>query len=236
MTTERFTFYADRYGLDGPARTALTRYLDLLAADDTAPTAVRDPDVAVDRHVGDALSGLEVPELAAARTIADLGAGAGIPALVLAAALPRARVFAVESVGRKCAFLERAVAACGLENVEVVCSRAESWAAGTGTCDAVTARALAPLPVLVEYAAPLLREGGVLVAWKGAPDPGEEADGAHAAEVLGLQLAPGVQLPPIPGANRRKLYVYLKVRSTPNGYPRRPGMARKRPLRPSSSG
>ena len=231
MTTERFTFYADSYGLDDSARAALARYLELLAADTTAPTAVRDPDAAVDRHIGDALSGLLVPELADARTIADLGTGAGIPALVLAAALPDARVFAVESVGRKCAFLERAVAECRLDNVEVVCERAESWRAGLGACDAVTARALAPLAVLVEYAAPLLREGGALVAWKGAPDGGEEADGAHAASVLGLEPVRTLDLPSQPGADRRSLYVYLKVRSTPNGYPRRPGMARKRPLR-----
>ena len=231
MTTERFTFYAAKYGLNDSARTALARYLELLAADTNAPTTVRDPQTAVDRHIGDALSGLLVPELVAARTIADLGAGAGVPGLVLAAARPDARVFAVESVGRKCAFLQRAVDACGLENVEVVCERAESWTAGLGACDAVTARALAPLPVLVEYAAPLLREGGALVAWKGAADPGEEADGAHAAAVLGLELAQTLELPPEPSAQRRNLYVYLKVRSTPNGYPRRPGMARKRPLR-----
>ena len=60
----------------------------------------------------------------------------------------------------------------GLANAEVVCGRAEAWADGLGRCDVVTARALAALPVLCEYAAPLLREGGVLVAWKGAVERG----------------------------------------------------------------
>jgi len=227
----RLAELAAQHGLTAVAQDSLGRYLDLLAHDDTAPTTVRDPEAAVDRHVADALAGLLVPELAVARTIADLGAGAGVPALVLAAALPAAQVFAVESVGRKCAFLARAAEACGLRNVEVVCERAESWGPGLGACDAVTARALAPLPVLVEYAAPLLRENGVLVAWKGRPDTVEEADGARAAEVLGLAPAQRLEFPPAPGAERRNLYVYLKVRSTPNGYPRRPGMARKKPIR-----
>ena len=212
----------------------LARLLTLLAEDDKAPTTVREIDRAVDAHVADALSGLAVAELASARRVADLGAGAGIPGLVLAAARPEMRVTEVESVGKKCAFLERAIAAMGLPNADVACVRVEEWAAGHGLCDAVTARAVAPLPVLVEYAAPLLAPGGVLVAWKGAPEPDEAADGDAAAAILGLAPARVVPVAPFPGAERRSLYVYLKVGSLPNGYPRRPGMARKRPLRAST--
>lgn len=219
-----------QHGVTVAGAQALRAYLELLAEDEAAPTAVRSPAEAVERHVADSLAGLAVPELDSAATIADLGAGAGAPGLVLAAARPGASVYAVESVGRKCEFLTRAVTRCGLANVEVVCGRAESWPAGLGACDAVTARALAPLPVLVEYAAPLLREGGALVAWKGAPDAREEADGEHAADLLGLSPARRIAVAPFPGAEHHHLYVYLKVRSTPNGYPRPPGMARKRPL------
>jgi 16S rRNA (guanine527-N7)-methyltransferase len=212
----------------------ISRWLSLVASDPHAPTTVRDLDQAVNAHVADALSGLMVPKLAAAARVADLGAGAGAPGLILAAARPAMRVTEVESVGRKCAFMERAIATMGLANADVACARVEEWTAGHGVCDAVTARALAPLPVLVEYAAPLLADRGVLVAWKGAPELGEEADGAAAATVLGLELSDVVEVPPFPGADRRRLYVYLKVRSLPNGYPRRAGMARKRPL--SASG
>ena len=212
----------------------LSRFLALLATDPHAPTTVRDLGQTVNAHVADALSGLAVPQLAAARRVADLGAGAGVPGLVLAAVRPALHVTEVESVGRKCAFMERAIATMGLANADVVNDRAETWAAGRGACDAVTARALAPLPVLVEYAAPLLADGGVLVAWKGVPEPGEEADGAAAAEILGLEPQDVVEVPPFPGADRRRLYVYLKVRSLPNGYPRRPGIARKRPLQAST--
>jgi 16S rRNA (guanine527-N7)-methyltransferase len=84
--------------------------------------------------------------------------------------------------------------------------------------------------VLAEYAAPLLREGGVLVAWKGARDPGEEAAAATAADRLGLAQRAVLPVRPFEGARHRHLHVLAKVAPTPAGFPRRPGMARKRPL------
>jgi 16S rRNA (guanine527-N7)-methyltransferase len=213
---------------------AIQRLLDLLERDETAPTTVRDRTEALDVHVADSLSGLELPAVRDARRIADLGAGAGFPGLVLAAALPDARVALVESVGRKCAWLERAVEAMGLTNAEVVHARAEEWTDGIGANDLVTARALASLNVLVEYAAPLLVEEGALVAWKGRRDPLEEADGAAAASRLGMEPRDVARVQPFASARDRHLYLYLKVGPTPNRYPRRPGMASKRPLRAST--
>jgi 16S rRNA (guanine527-N7)-methyltransferase len=213
---------------------AIERLLDLLERDETAPTAVRDRAQAREVHVADSLSGLELPEVRNARRIADLGAGAGFPGLVLAAALPHARVALVESVGRKCAWLQHATDVMGLANAEVVHARAEEWPAGLDANDLVTARALASLNVLVEYASPLLAEGGALVAWKGRRDPVEEADGAAAAAQLAMEPAAVTRVQPFPEARDRHLYLYLKVGSTPNGYPRRPGMASKRPLRAST--
>ena len=104
-----------------------------------------------------------------------MGAGAGFPGLVLAVALPRTRVDLIESVGRKAAVIDRLIQAAKVDNARSVVARAEEWArlpvalgGGREAYDAVTARAVAALPVLVEYAAPLLRASGVLVAWKGA--------------------------------------------------------------------
>lgn len=233
MTT-RLARLARDWDVGPDGERALKTLLATLAADPASPTTVRDPARAVDFHVADALSGLLVGELATARLVADVGAGAGIPGLVLAAARPRLRVVEVESVARKCAFLERLIAAMGLRNAHVACARAEEWDAGRDRCDAVLARAVAPLPVLVEYAAPLLSEGGALVAWKARPGPREVRDGDHAAAVLGLSTARVVSVPPLSGATERSLYVYLKVGPLPNGYPRRAGMARKRPLRGST--
>ena len=225
---------AGRHGLAPEAVTTLERLLELVQADPTAPTTVRDPVAAVDAHVADALVALELERVRSARRIADLGAGAGFPGLVLAAALPDATVALVEATGRKCAFLERAAEATGLANVAVVHARAEAWPAGIGSHDLVTARAVAPLAVLVEYAAPLLAHGGALVAWKGRRDREEERDGAGAAAATGLDAVEVRPVAPWIGAEHLHLHVYMKVASTPNRFPRRPGMARKRPLRGST--
>jgi 16S rRNA (guanine527-N7)-methyltransferase len=195
---------------------------------------VSDPEQAVDIHVADSLSGLEIPELRSASWIADIGAGAGFPGLVLAVALPRARVDMIESASRKCAVIDRLAHAAGLDNeiVRALPMRAEERAAwgGRETYDAVTARAVGALPVLVEYASPLLAVGGVFVAWKGTRDPAEEERGAKAAVEVGMEPDAVVEVQPWPEARDRHLVVYRKVSPALDRFPRRAGMAAKRPL------
>jgi 16S rRNA (guanine527-N7)-methyltransferase len=219
-----------QFGVPAAGVEALRAILELQASDPTAATTVHDPAEAVDRHVADSLVALELPAVREARRIADLGAGAGWPGLALAAALPDAHVSLVESTARHCRYLARAVAAGGLANVEVVHARAEEWQDGIGAHDLVTARALAALPVLCEYAAPLLAEGGALVAWKGAVAPDEASGGKRAAQALGLEPIEVRDVRPYPAAQRRTLHVFRKVAPTPERFPRRPGMAVKRPL------
>lgn len=234
VASRRLEHLAERYELDPAAVPALGRLLALVGDDPAAPTAVRDPAVAVDAHIADALVALELAPVRSARRVADVGSGAGFPGLVLAAARPDAEVALVEANRRKCEFLARAAKEMELTNVEVVARRAESWPAGLRTRDLVTARAVAPLAVLVEYAAPLLVENGVLVAWKGQRDEREEADGAAAAAATALEPTEVRRVRPWSGAERLHLHLYLKVGSTPNRFPRRPGMASKRPLRAST--
>lgn len=226
----RLADLSERFALPEGAAERLERLLDLVAAELSAITSVRDPARGVDVHVADSLVAVELAEIRAARRLADLGAGGGFPGLALAIALPQTRVVLVESVGRKCAFLEAAVRALGLENADVRNARAEAWPAGLDAHDVVTARALAPLPVLLEYAAPLLHRGGALVAWKARVDRAEEANAAAAAAILGMSVPIAVPVEPFKDAGERSLYVSSKVGSTPKGYPRRAGMARKRPL------
>jgi 16S rRNA (guanine527-N7)-methyltransferase len=227
----RLAELADRWGLDAAAIRSLTAILEVLEADPHAPTTVRARRAAVDAHVADSLAALELEPVRAARVVADLGSGAGFPGFALAAALPDARVVLVESATRKCDFLRRTAEAADLRRVEVVHARAEEWRDGLGACALVTARALAALPVLAEYAAPLLAPGGTLVAWKGRRDPREEADGAAAAAQLGLEVVEVRPVAPWPAARDRHLHVMRKVSPTPERYPRRAGMAAKRPLR-----
>lgn len=219
---------AARYGLNPAAVDALRALLEHQAADEHASTTVRGVEEAMDRHVADSLVALELPAVRDATHLADLGSGAGWPGLALAAALPGARVALVESATRRCEYLARAVEAAGLANVEVIHARAEEWRPEPQ--DVVTARALASLPVLCEYAAPLLREGGTLVAWKGQLDEAEAADGAAAAAVLGLAVPESIRVDPYPGAGPATLVVARKIAPTPDRFPRRPGIARKRPL------
>jgi 16S rRNA (guanine527-N7)-methyltransferase len=184
----------------------------------------------LDVHIADSLTGLEVDGLPSAATLADLGAGAGLPGLVLAAALPSTEVVLVEAARRKCEFLRATARAMGLENADVVWARAEEWREGFERCDVVCARALAALPVLCEYAAPLLREDGLLVAWKGDVSESEAHDADAAASHLGLTTASVRRVSPFPGSRRLALHVFRKVSPTPEKYPRRPGIAAKRPL------
>lgn len=223
---------ARRYALPVTAAPALEQLVEALAREPDPPTTVREPLEVVERHLADSLAGLDVDGLRAATAIADLGSGAGFPGLALAAALPTTRVDLVESAARKCAVIERLAAAAGLTNARAVPERAEVWASGEGrvSYDAVTARALAALPVLVEYAAPLLRVGGTFVAWKGARDGREEAAGEAAAAILGLSRPSVRRVEPFATARDRHLHVFRKVEPTPDRFPRRPGMAAKRPV------
>lgn len=234
MTVSRETLrvLTARHGLPASAAEPLWALMIGLEQEPDPPTTLRAPQEILDGHLADSLAALDLPELAGASPLADIGAGAGFPGLALAAALPSSRVDLIEASAKKCAVMERLAGAARLSNVRVVAVRAEEWAAaeGSGAYDAVTARAVAPLAVLAEYAAPLLREGGALVAWKGARDPAEEAAGASAAEQLGMRPERVEHVRPFEDARERHLHVYLKVAPTPTRFPRRIGVARKRPL------
>ena len=223
---------AARHGLPERVAETFESLLVALALEPDPPTTARSPERALEVHLADSLSGLEIEPLAHAESVADVGAGAGFPGLALAAALPDARFDLIEANARKCEVVERLATAASVANARPVRARVEEWGArgGARAYRAVTARALAPLAVLVEYAAPLLHEGGVLVAWKGARHCDEEAGAAAAAPRVGLEPAEVRRVVPFAGARDRHLHVYKKVRPTPARFPRRAGMARKRPL------
>ena len=211
---------AARYGV---AAEPLVALIEALEAEADPPTTVADP---VDEHLADSLSA--VPFISPGR-FADIGSGAGFPGLALAAAFPSAHVVLIESQRRHAAVADRLGSAAGLSNVTVLPCRAEE-VRERDAFDHVTARAVASLPVLVEYAAPLLRLGGQFVAWKGARDAAEERGGEAAGRVVGMSLSRVVRVEPFPGAHSRHLHFYAKTAPTPERFPRRPGMARKRPL------
>ncbi|HET8978933.1 MAG TPA: 16S rRNA (guanine(527)-N(7))-methyltransferase RsmG [Solirubrobacteraceae bacterium] len=221
---------AARYDLPADAVPRLTALVDLVAGDPVAPTSVTDRADILRDHLADSLVALDLSSVREARIAADLGAGAGFPGLPLAIALPQMEIHLVESNRRKCEFMTRAAAVCEAANARVVEARAESWTDGMQRCDLVVARALAPLAVVAEYAAPLLRLGGTLIAWRGRRDLTDEAQAARAAGQLGLEPGEPVRVQPYPEAVHRHLHPMVKIAPTPPRFPRRPGMARKRPL------
>jgi 16S rRNA (guanine527-N7)-methyltransferase len=212
------------------ARRRLQIVLDLLAEERASVSSVIDAR-AWQVHVADSLTGLELPELREAGRIADIGAGAGFPGLVLAVALPQARVDLVESVGRKCEFIRRAAAAAEIANARVLNLRSEELAAAQGreAYDAVTARAVGRLSTLAELASPLLELNGVLVAWKGRRDRDEERQLANAATALAMEAEQLLDVGDRAGSEHRHLHLIRKAGPTPADLPRRPGMAKKRP-------
>lgn len=219
-----------RFGLSSPQLEQLERVVGVLARDELAPTTVTDPGLAVDVHLADSLVALDLEQLGRAERLADIGAGAGFPGIPLAIALPRCEVRLVESQARKCAFIERVAAAASVGNAEVVCARVEDWPEGIGAHDVVSARAVGAQSVVLEYAAPLLRLGGVVVDWRGKRDLDEESLACETAELLGLRRDWVGRVEPYEGVRDHHLHVFSKVRETPDRFPRRAGMASKKPL------
>lgn len=206
--------------------------LELLATSHVSLSSVTEPEEAKLVHLADSLSGLASAEVSGASRAVDLGSGGGFPGVPLAASLPSCDFTLIDSVGRKIDFINEVISALGLTNARAVKTRSEDWSRGVGRegHDLVTARAVAPLAVLAELASPLLSRGGHLVAWKGEPEPEEEQKIENNRERLAMELLREVEVTPFPGSRKRRLYVLRKIAATPADLPRRPGMARKRPL------
>src|SRR2546430_6362306 len=168
--------------------------------------------------------------LGGARRLVDVGSGGGLPGLPLKIVHPDLEVTLIEADQSKAAFLVQAAATLGMRGVDVVAMRAED--AGHDpryreSFDVAVARALAPLPTLVELCLPLVRVGGRLLAQK--TDKEEAARAERAIELLGGLLEPAL---PAPSAARESGVVVTvrKVRPTPAAYPRRPGVPARKPL------
>lgn len=197
-------------------------------------TAITDYEEVQIRHFLDSLSCLQVlTDLAPEARCIDIGAGAGFPGLPLKIIRPQLRLTLLESTGKKVRFLEHTASKLGLQGVELIKGRAEELGRRPDrreSYDVALARAVAQLPVLLEYALPLLKLGGVFVAQKGMEIEDEVEDARSAMEILGgrIKEVKAVQLPGIEGP--RHLVVVEKVAHTPQKYPRRVGLPGKRPL------
>jgi 16S rRNA (guanine527-N7)-methyltransferase len=190
----------------------LERWLEALVAT-PGLTSVRDSGEARRVHLDESLAALEVVSRFEG-TIVDVGSGGGAPGIPLAAALPEREVTLLESNRRKCDFLERWTGE--LPNVRVVCGRAEEQP--VDAFGVAVAKALALPPVAAEWCLPLVAQGGAAVLFVG---PSADVDRVAAvAERLAAELA----------ESPAGLLILRKLGPTPPAFPRRAGIARKRPL------
>jgi 16S rRNA (guanine527-N7)-methyltransferase len=185
-------------------------------------TAITDPTEVLLKHFLDSLSLLEVYPASQARAL-DIGAGAGFPGLPLKIAHPQWELVLLEATGKKVTFQRHIIELFGLQNIEAIHGRAEDLAhltAYRASFDLVTARAVAALPTLLEYAAPFCRLGGQILLPKKGEMREELQQGQRAARVLGLAFKADMPVT-LPGLNDgRRVLVWEQVRPCPDQYPR----------------
>jgi len=196
-------------------------------------TAVRDPQQIRIKHFLDSLSCMCVMRDAPMERVIDIGTGAGFPGLPLKIINPNMQLTLVESVGKKADFCRYISGLLKLDNIQILQDRAEvvgQLPAHRQQYDWALARAVAILPVLVEYLLPLVRVGGAMVAMKGESAPVEAHESEHATRLLGghLRKLIPVTLPSV--VEERYLVVIDKIAATPDLYPRRIGQPAKKPL------
>jgi 16S rRNA (guanine527-N7)-methyltransferase len=221
--------------LDDKAVARFASYRDLLVMCNARfnLTAIREPDEIERRLFLDALAMVptldRIRQVPHATRLVDVGAGAGVPGLALKIARPDLDVTLVDATAKKVAFLHEVIAALELPSIRAIHARAETLGqdpAFRGQFDMATARAVAALPVLLEYVVPLLRVGGTALLPKGLAIDEELGAGQRAAAALGARIVSAERLP----ARSTRLVIAHKVASTPVAYPRRTGVPSRAPL------
>jgi len=236
---ERLRAAASRLGIelsDGQAR-AFELYLEALLDWNQRVnlTSITDPDQVAALHFLDSLSCLAAAPFVSGARVADVGSGAGLPGIPLAITRPDLRVALLESVAKKCRFLEHAAGLLSLGSVSVACTRAEH--AGRDptmreTFDIVVSRAVAELAVVAELCLPLVKVGGLGLFMKGPRAEEEVARAGEALSILGGkgEFARELTFPAQGESVRRVIIGVRKLKPTPQRYPRAAGRPARRPL------
>lgn len=196
-------------------------------------TALTAPEDVAVKHIIDSLTAYDAALFDGARTLIDVGTGAGLPGIPLAVYAPHLTVTLLDALNKRVRFLTEVTASMGLQNVRCIHARAEEAARTPehrAAYDIVVSRAVARLPILLEYTLPFVRVGGTLLALKGRAYAEEQKEARRAAEVLGGDriTARPVHLPGLDDV--RAILTVTKERQTPAAYPRGGGVPTRRPL------
>ena len=197
-------------------------------------TALTAPEDVAVKHIIDSLTAYDAKLFAPARTLIDVGTGAGLPGIPLAVYAPQIEVTLMDALGKRVKFLTEAAAAMELRNVRCIHARAEEAARAKehrARYDIAVSRAVARMPVLLEYMLPFVRVGGAVLALKGRAyeEEAQEARGTAARLGGGRVTARSVHLPGLDDV--RAILTVVKERPTPKGYPRRAGQPEQNPLK-----
>ncbi len=208
----------------------LGRYLDLLLETNKQfnLTAIKEPEEAWTKHILDSLSLIPALAKEAAEHVVDVGSGGGLPGIPLAITMPQITFTLVETTRKKAMFLSEVVEQLGLDNVTVIAERAENLATKDGgfrdIADAVIARAVGPLQVLLELTIPFAKVDGVVLAIKGERAPIEIEDARKALHVLKAEVESSER------SSTGTVVVIRKKESTPKKYPRVAGEPKRLPI------
>lgn len=200
----------------------------LTEANDVTNLTSIPPEELVVKHFYDSLYLIHLFNFSNGKRFLDLGSGAGFPGIPLAIALPNVSFLLLDSNGKKCRFLNFARDVLALKNVEVLQSRIEDLK--NLSVDGVTARAVAPLNILLELVSGILKPGSYFLAMKGGKGEEELEQSLHAQKVLGFQLS-NVDSFLLPEAMGERInFSFLKNKNTPHSYPRSYALIKRKPL------
>ncbi len=192
-------------------------------------TGITEHDEVYLKHFYDSLTLARVCDLNSMETLCDIGTGAGFPGMVLKIVFPNLKVTLVDSLNKRIEFLKVVVKELGLGNIELISARAEEYSMKNRECfDVVTARAVAPLPMLLEYSVPLVKESKYFIAMKGSKREDEESSNALRLLDCSIESVDTFSLPK--EESMRTLYVIKKLKKTSSKYPRKFADMKKKPL------
>lgn len=193
-------------------------------------TSITEPKEIMVKHFLDSLT---LTQFVQGEQVADIGTGAGFPGVPLKIVFPHKNFSLVDSLAKRLDFLNEIIVKLSLDQVDTVHSRAEDFGRNPqyrGRYDTVVSRAVARLPVLLEYAIPTLKVGGVFLAAKGSQAEEEVLESAHALSALGARVKEVKNFNLGEGAEHRSIIIIEKIKQTPSQYPRKAGTPSKNPL------